>query len=197
MKHHSLMRQSVRKNSYTNSGFSLIEILVVIVIIGIVSSIALMSLGVLGDDRELRTEARRMQTLLEIAQDEAVLQGREFGLEIMLDSFRFVEFDPYSNQWRAIVGDDTMRLRQLPEDVEFDLLLDDRHVELEVDPAEFDTDEDQTDRGPRETYSPHLFIFSSGDMSPFELHITRLYDREEIILRRDLVGEYEIVANDE
>ena len=191
------MKQSDRTDSLTNSGFSLIEILVVIVIIGIVSSIALMSLGVLGDDRELRTEARRMQTLLEIAQDEAVLQGREFGLEIMLDSFRFVEFDPYADQWRAIVGDATMRLRQLPEDVEFDLLLDDRHVELEVDPAEFGTDDDQTDRDPREVYTPHLFIFSSGDMSPFELHITRLYDRKEIILRRDLVGEYEIVANDE
>ncbi len=168
-----------------------------VVIIGIVSSITLMSLGVLGDDRELRTEARRMQTLLEIAQDEAVLQGREFGLEIMLDSFRFVEFDPYANQWHAIVGDATMRLRQLPEDVEFDLLLDDRHVELELDPAEFDTDDEQTDRGPRETYTPHLFIFSSGDMSPFELHITRRYDQEQIILRRDLIGEYEIVANDE
>lgn len=191
------MIQSDRTNSYRNAGFSLIEILVVIVIIGIISSIALMSLGVLGDDRELRTEARRMQTLLEIAQDEAVLQGREFGLEIMLDSFRFVEFDPYTDQWRAIIGDDTMRLRQLPEDVEFDLLLDDRHVELEVDPADFNSDDDPTDRDPRETYSPHLFIFSSGDMSPFELHITRLYDQEEIILRRDLVGEYEIVADDE
>ena len=40
------------------NGFSLIEILVVIVIIGIVSSVALLSLGLLGDDRELQTEAR-------------------------------------------------------------------------------------------------------------------------------------------
>ena len=82
--------------SYKNDGFSLIEILVVVVILAIVSTVALMSMGVLGDDRELRTEARRMQTLLEIAQDEAILQGREFGMEIMLDSFRFVEFNPFT-----------------------------------------------------------------------------------------------------
>lgn len=178
-------------------GFSLIEILVVIVIIGIVSSIALMSLGVLGDDRELRTEARRMQTLLEIAQDEAVLQGREFGLEIMRDSFRFVEYDPYTNQWSAVIGDETMRLRRLPEDVEFDLYLEDQLVELESKPAEFDASEDMGNRNPMENYAPHVLIFSSGDTSPFELHITRFYDRQQVMLRRDLAGVFEIVANED
>ena len=185
-------------NTYRRArGFSLIEILVVVVILGIVSSIALMSLGVLGDDRELRTEAQRMQTLLEIAQDEAMLQGREFGMEIMLTSFRFVEYDPYANQWGEVIGDDTLRLRELPEDVEFDLLLEDRHVELELNPAEFGDPEDTANRDPSENYAPQLLIFSSGDMSPFELHITRAYDREEIILRRDLTGVFEIVANED
>ena len=177
-------------------GFSLIEILVVIVIIGIVTSMAMLSLGILGDDRELRDEARRMQTLLEIAQDEAMLQGREFGLEIMLDSFRFVEYSPFDNQWNVIVGDETLRLRQLPEDVEFDLLLDDRRVQLERDPAEFETDDDNTYRDPTKVYAPHLLIFSSGDMSPFELHILRRYDRKEVILRRDINGVFEITAAD-
>ncbi len=183
--------------SYKNDGFSLIEILVVVVILAIVSTVALMSLGVLGDDRELRTEARRMQTLLEIAQDEAILQGREFGMEIMLDSFRFVEFNPFTNEWSVIVGDDTLRLRRLPEDVEFDLLLEDRTVELELDPAEINTNEDAANRNPEEDYSPHLLIFSSGDMSPFELRITRNYDRAVVVLRRDLIGEFEILSPDD
>lgn len=178
-------------------GFSLIEILVVIVIIGIVSSIALMSLGVLGDDRDLRTEARRMQTLLEIAEDEAVLQGREFGLEIMRSSFRFVEYDPYTNQWSAIIGDDTMRLRRLPEDVEFDLYLEDQLVELDSNPAEFDTTDDMANRDPTKNYAPHVLIFSSGDTSPFELHITRFYDNAQVMLRRDLTGAFEIVADED
>ncbi len=183
--------------SYKNDGFSLIEILVVVVILAIVSTVALMSMGVLGDDRELRTEARRMQTLLEIAQDEAILQGREFGMEIMLDSFRFVEFNPFTDQWSVIVGDDTLRLRQLPEDVEFDLLLEDRTVELELEPAEIKTIEDAADRSREEDYSPHLLIFSSGDMSPFELRITRNYDRAVVVLRRDLIGEFEILSPDD
>ena len=96
-------------------GFSLIELLVVVSVIGIITSMVLLSLGVLGDDRQLRVEARRISSLLELAQDEAVMQGREFGLEVMLSSYRFVEYDAFQSRWVELIGDDTFRLRQLPE----------------------------------------------------------------------------------
>jgi general secretion pathway protein H len=72
-------------------GFSLIEILVVIVIIGIVMSIAMLSITLAGGDNQLRDEAQRIMSLVEVARDESLLQGREFGLEFMQDSYRFVE----------------------------------------------------------------------------------------------------------
>ena len=177
-------------------GFSLIEILVVVIIIGIVSSVALLSLGVLGDDRELRTEARRIQTLLEVVQDDAVLQGREFGIELMRSSLRFVEYDPFLNQWSALIGDDTLRLRQLPEGVEFDLFLEDRRVLLELDAADFDDPGEAANSAISKTYAPHLLILSSSDVMPFELHIVREYDQELIILSRDLSGVYEITSDE-
>jgi type II secretion system protein H len=68
------------RNRCFSAGFTLIEILVVVTVIGIIVSIGLLSLSVLGDDRQLRIEARRIATLLASAQDEAVMQGREFGL---------------------------------------------------------------------------------------------------------------------
>ena len=85
--------------------FTLIEILVVVSIIGIVLSIAVISLGVLGDDRELREEARRFAALVQVAQDEALMQGREFGIEFMSNGFRFVEYDPFLNRWDEVIGD--------------------------------------------------------------------------------------------
>ena len=60
--------------------FTLIEILVVISIVGIVVSIALLSIGVLGDDRDLRTEGRRLIALVHLAQVEATKHGRVFGI---------------------------------------------------------------------------------------------------------------------
>ena len=94
-----------------SSGFTLIEILVVIVIIGIVMSIAMLSITLVGGDNQLRDEARRIISLVEVAQDEALLQGREFGLEFMQGSYRFVEFDPLTRQWSDVIGDDTLRQR--------------------------------------------------------------------------------------
>jgi general secretion pathway protein H len=118
-----------------NRAFTLIEILVVVSIIGIVLSIAVISLGVLGDDRELREEARRLAALVQVAQDEAVMQGREFGVEFMSTGFRFVEYDPFLNSWGEVIGDETLRMRQLPEDAEFDLWIEGQLVLLKEDPA--------------------------------------------------------------
>ena len=64
-------------------GFTLIELLVVIVIVATVLSIAVLSLGIVGDDRDLKTERARLVSLIETVQDEAMMQGREFGIEVV------------------------------------------------------------------------------------------------------------------
>jgi len=180
-----------------SNGFSLIEILVVIVIIGIISGIALLSLGILGDDRQLQTEARRLTSLVEVAQDEAMMQGREFGVEFMNDAYRFVEYDPFINQWGELIGDEMLRLRELPDDVEFILMLEGRRVLLENDPARFEEPEEAADRDLTETYSPHVYIFSSGDITPFDLEIRRRYDNETVAIKSDLTGAVEVVTGED
>lgn len=185
------------KHRHRVRGFSLIEILVVVIIIAIVSAIALLSLGLLGEDRELETEARRLASLVEVAQDEAMMQGREFGLEFMTDSYRFVEYDPLANQWLELYGDDLFRLRQLPEDVEFDLFLEGKRILLEYEPAEIEEQEDDSPmRADENTFVPHILIFSSGDVTPFELTITRRPTDQFVMLEADLTGKIEL-ADDE
>ena len=181
-------RSSVRIRGLP-SGFSLIELLVVVSVIGIIVSIALLSLGVLGDDRQLRIEARRIGSLLEVAQDEAVMQGRDFGLEVMLNSYRFVEYDPFQLRWTELLTDDIFRFRQLPEDIEFDLLLEDKAVLLENDPQEMED--------PDATFAPHILIFSSGDSTPFELRIIKRSQQEVVILKGDLIGDIEVLTEAE
>ena len=175
-----------------SGGFSLIEILVVIVIIGIVMSIAMLSITLAGGDNQLREEARRMVSLVDVARDESLLQGREFGLELMQGAYRFVEFDPLTRQWSEIIGDDTLRLRQLPEELELELFVEDRRVMLKSDPTRMTPEEE--DRPGIERYAPHVLIYSSGDMSPFEVHFVRRIDDGLIAVQGDMAGMLEIVT---
>jgi general secretion pathway protein H len=178
-------------------GFSLIELLVVISIIGIVMSIALLSLGLLGDDRELRTEARRVIALVQVAQDEAVMQGREFGLELMADAYRFVEYDPLLNVWGELIGDDTLRQRQLPEGYEFDLYIEGQRILLDLEPAMFEDPEETANRDLTESYAPHVLIFSSGDMTPFELHFLQPDQDQDVVLEANVLGDIKFASDEE
>jgi general secretion pathway protein H len=171
-------------------GFTLIEILVVVIIIATVVSMALLSINVAGDDAELDKERRRLASLIETIQDEAVLQGREFGIEIMTSSYRFVEFDPLTRQWAEIPFDDLYRLRRLPEGLEFELFIDERRIELENDPERL-ADPDDRPSGRTDPYAPHLFIFASGESTVFELHVVRSALDRRVVLRGDVLGELE------
>lgn len=190
-------RSVVMRPRSRQAGFSLLEIMVVVVIIGIVLSVASLSFGFLRNDRELQTEATRFIALAEVALDEATMQGREFGIELMTAGYRFVEYDALTAVWMEIPADDTLRLRELPEDVEFELFLEGKNILLDDDPAKFDDPEKRTNRFDREVYAPHLLIFSSGDATPFELRILRGHDDQEIILQGDALGNVKIVKPDE
>lgn len=174
-------------------GFTLIELLIVMVIVATITSIAMLSFGILGSDRDLQTEGRRFAALMEVVQDEASMQGREFGIEVMTAGYRFVEYDALTGQWADVPYDETLRLRALPEEVEFELFLEDKRIQLEHDPATFDDPEETSARSASDIYSPHLLVYSSGDATPFELHIWRRFDDTRVVLRGDALGTVESV----
>ncbi len=179
------------------SGFTLIEVLVVIVIIGIISAVVLLGLGNLGDDRDLQTEARRITSLIEMASDEATLQGRDFGLELLQTGYRFVEHEPLTGRWSEVVGDDLMRLRQLAQDTEFELFLEDRHVLLDIDAADSARNDDTDGNDLSQDYLPHILILSSGDITPFRLEIVRNTDRTRVALGVSASGEITVGTSDD
>ena len=179
--------------AYKQRGFTLVEILVVVIIVATISGIALMSIGLIGDDRELNTERQRLASLIEMAQDEATLQGREFGLELMTSTYRFVEFDPFTSQWSEIPGDDLFRLRQLPDGMEFELYVEDKRVVLSDDPKEFEDPDDTSMSLTLEKYTPHIFVFSSGELTAYEIRLRRPRNDQQLALRGDILGEIEFV----
>ena len=170
-------------------GFTLIEVLVVIVIVATIVSMALLSLGVGGDDEELDTERRRLAALIETVQDEAMFQGREFGIEFSILAYRFVEYDALTRRWAEVPFDDLYRLRTLPEGLEFELFIDDKRIELNNDLKEIDDPDEQPLSAGVQVYAPHLFVFASGETTAFELRLWRPQTDAERVLIGDLLGQ--------
>ena len=179
------------------SGFTLFEILVVVFIIAVITGTAVLSVGVLRDDREVQREADRAVALFSIVQDEAVLQGREFGIEFLRTGYRFVEYDVLGDRWADVPLDELLVMRQLPEGMEIELFVDGQRVKLNNDPARFVEDEDEGLSFGVEQYSPHVYVFSSGDLTPFEVHLLRPADNVRIAFQIDVLGNIEYVDLEE
>jgi general secretion pathway protein H len=178
-------------------GFTLIELLVVLVIVATVTSIVVLSTGLIGEDSELDTERLRLATLIETVQDDALMQGREFGVELTISAYRFVEFDPLTRQWMEVPGDDLYRLRDLPEGLEFELYIDEKRVTLVTDPQQIDDPDRKMLNAGVQTYLPHLFVFASGEASAYEIRIRRPQTNNELIMRGNILGEIEFGEDDE
>ena len=171
----------------------------VVFIIAILTGAAMLSLGVLDDDRDVRREADRAAALFGIALDEAMLQGREFGIEFTRAGYRFVEFDVLGERWAEVPLDDLLRTHALPEDIEFELYIDGQRIQLNETPTNFVVDEDDEDSRAFgiEAYAPHVYVYSSGDMTPFELHFVRYSDDARIAFTIDLLGNTEFIEDEE
>ncbi len=76
-----------------SKGFTLVEILVVVVIMAIVISLAVLSIGVTGRDSQLDEESRRIEGLLGLLHERALLEGRDFGLSIEPSAYEFVVYE--------------------------------------------------------------------------------------------------------
>src|SRR5271157_2604832 len=111
-----------------SEGFTLVEILVVVVIVAVVISLAVLSIGVTGRDSQLDEESRRIEGLVDLLHERAVLEGRDFGILIEPTGYEFLVYDPARGRWLTFNDEHEFRHRELPKGVSFQLELDSQIV---------------------------------------------------------------------
>jgi general secretion pathway protein H len=79
-------------------GFTLVELLVVLVILGITIGLATLGTGITRQ-QHLHREAQRLAQLFVMAGDEAIMQGQEIGFQISGQTYRFFVYNPVERQW--------------------------------------------------------------------------------------------------
>jgi general secretion pathway protein H len=145
-------------------GFTLVEILVVVVIMAIVVSLAVLSIGVTGRDSQLDEETRRIEGLIDILHERALLEGRDFGLRIEPAAYEFTVYDPNRDRWLTMNDEGEFRHRNLPKGVTFQLELDSVAVVLKAAGSNL------SDGQPP---PPQVAIAASGEGTPFRLTLLR------------------------
>lgn len=199
---------SISGSRASQSGFTLVELMLVALLMGLVASAVLFTVDSSGPQKALRRQVMKMAALTELALDQATMTGRDFGLVVGLNSYRFVEL--VEQRWQPLedplLVEQQLEQAQLlmavdgfpwsPDQLDFSstALFSEREVDLERDNQE-------------KQHIPQLLILSSGELTPFRIEF-RFNDASEnflterqmlyrVILTADTLGMIDVAVLDE
>ena len=81
------------RTRYSHRGFTLIEILVVVVILAVVAGAVTFAVGGIGGERQLAHQAEQTQALIGYACEQAELTGHSIGVGVSTQGYRFSQLD--------------------------------------------------------------------------------------------------------
>lgn len=167
------------------AGFSLLELMVVVTIIGIFVGMAVLSFDVAGRDRASEQQAARLKGIIDLVREEALMQSRDFGILFGEHSYRFYVYDYQQLGWYVPAGDQLLAEHSIGDRLSLALVVEDREIVLE---SAFDEKMLQKPQ-------PQVMILSSGEMTPFEAQVFRDIDGGRYVLTAAFDGAVEVSAS--
>jgi general secretion pathway protein H len=190
-----------------HQGFTLIEIMVVVTIIGILSAVIVINAVTTDPQKALDREARRLKAVIEMAQEEALFGQQDIGLVVTEHGYSFARYEipppagivapppgaaapptppPPQPEWALIANENEFREYELSEDFQ---------IYLEVDDDEVDPTGGRNPASSSGTLGsapskiadddkiiPSIYISPSGEITPFVMEIY-LKDDSEILVK--------------
>ncbi|MCE2573543.1 type II secretion system minor pseudopilin GspH [Motilimonas eburnea] len=177
------------------AGFTLLEIMLVIMLMGLVSSAVVMTMPSNSGYKALKLETQRLASFVEVLSDQALMTSRELGIVVEEQSYQFVFYDVEKKRWYALPEDKIKTQVTLPEDMELALTLsgfvwDDRDEQEELFEDESVFDE------PEEQLIPQIHIMSSGEITPFVMRFRPTDKSQEIWVELEVKMTGEIFVNE-
>ncbi len=132
--------------SIYNRGFTLIEIMIVIVIIGITIGFALIAFGNFGESKRIFFAADHLINTLRLAQQQTILETSTLGLKIDNSGYQFLRLQNNSH-WTPLSNKGVFKMTYFPKNTSIKLSI------INSNTAD----------------APAIIFNASGDMTPFTL----------------------------
>jgi len=186
------------------AGFTLLEVMLVLVLMGMISVGVVMTLTSSGNTAQSsQWHAQRFSTLLQLAQDQALILNAEFGIEFNEQGYTFAFYDFSKRQWQPLVNSRINGDITFPDNVsaEYNLV---GNVWGELEQAQKKANSDtfveqaylvnidgQTKQSP---INPHIFIMSSGEVTPFSYQFSSTENvSRKITVKVGMSGQTELI----
>ncbi|MFA9438270.1 prepilin-type N-terminal cleavage/methylation domain-containing protein [Uliginosibacterium sp. sgz301328] len=101
-------------------GFTLIEVMVVLIIISVMATVTAISIEGM-QKREAQHEVDRLRRVLEIAAETATVRGSPLAVDFLPNGYRFSALDT-SGEWHLLFNPQTLRQRPWPNGVSVESL---------------------------------------------------------------------------
>lgn len=154
---------------HPNKGFTLTEILIVIVIIGLILGFASLAFGDFGKSKRLLFAVEHLQNTLELAQQQAILNTSTYGLQINNNSYQILKFNNQS-QWVPASVKGVFKTYYFPSDTLVTL---------------------QSALSPSSS-APEIILSPTGQMTPFTLTFGTPQEKEVALLIGQVNGDLQV-----
>ena len=161
-----------RQNRRYNTGFTLLELLIVILIIGFMSNFIIINLPQSSPDKTAKIETKRLAHLISLAAEDSLMRSRPVALHLTGSSYRFL-IRTENNLWIPS-KDKLFALRKLPKDIQLELNLTNDEHNFEV---------------PRHE-SPQILLSISGEITPFKIRLVAKNVTAESTDYSELSGQF-------
>ncbi len=153
------------------SGFTLVEILVVLIIVSVMSGIVVTSLPSSFQNSDFDEESLRLKTVIELIREESLTRASEYGLDTDKDNYSFFVYNEIEQNWTKLTTKPYAE-HKLANGILLKTTIEDNELILS----------DEEDEESSVLNAPRILLLSSGEMTPFEITIALGRDKTRTLV---------------